>query len=101
MLEQEKKAIELFAKYADSNNLYSSIPGLMRKLGEEQGELVQATMEYNAEKAGEEAADMIILLFDIINKMGSKKGILRHVDEKLKVLEDRWSKKGQIGRNRP
>ena len=99
--EQEKRTVELFKKYSKSNNLYDDVPSIMRKLGEEVFEFVEAVMKYNRNEATEEAADIYIVLVDILERMGAERGITKSVDEKLKVLEERWSKKGQIGRNRP
>ena len=97
---QEKEVVDLFKKYAKSNKLYDDVPSIMKKLGEEIFEFVGAVMRYNRNDAAEEAADIYILLIDILERMGSEKGITKSVEEKLKVLEERWSQQGQIGRNR-
>lgn len=84
----ENRAYDFFEKHRGTKTVKTD-GELIRKLGEEFGEFVEAVMNGDDSEAMLEASDIHLLLIDFAMKR--QKSLAAYTDVKLTVLEHRWS----------
>ena len=84
----EHSAFELFEKHRGTKTATND-GEILRKLGEEFGEFVQAVLDGNETAALLEAADIHLLLIDFA--MLRRKSIAAYTATKLDEINSRWS----------
>ena len=85
----ETEAFEFYEKYRQKGMALSSDAELLRKLGEEFGELAEAIVNGAEKEICYEAADIHLILIDLLMRKGKSLSVCSGV--KLDIVKERWA----------